>query len=357
MGGLRERGVEWVATLCGHGLDPFFAAAHAGGLRLVDVRNEQTAGYVADVFGRLTGKPGVCAVSSGVAVANALTGVVNSWIDGAPMLLISGAADGSRLGMGAFQDLDHVALARPVTRWSQRLDSPVRVLHALDEAWRAASQRLPLPGPAHVMLPMDMQRAVVAEEDLVKPTPAEPVAMEGRRSGRSGRRAVASEAASDRGWVGSVLRWRGIGSTRVCRAERDSGGDADLGSRRVRHSVRVVPRRCRGGHRRCGSAGGCGLPGDGGCGARLSGGVLAAGFDASKDARDRVDARLESGRSGLCGGEGTAEDPVAADGAAKSGGVSKTGGPARTRAGTQGRCIRSTWYMPSRGYCRPTGCC
>src|SRR5687768_6431687 len=176
--GLRERGVEWVATLCGHGLDPFFAAADARGLRLVDVRNEQTAGYMADVYGRLTGKPGVCAVSSGVAVANALSGVVNSWLDGAPMLLISGAADGSRLGMGAFQDLDHVALARPVTRWSRRLDSPARVLHTLDEAWRAACQRLPCPGPVHLMLPMDVQRAVVAEGDLVSPVPAELAAMD-----------------------------------------------------------------------------------------------------------------------------------------------------------------------------------
>jgi thiamine pyrophosphate-dependent acetolactate synthase large subunit-like protein len=46
--GLRERGVEWMATLCGHGLDPLFAAARQAGLRLVDTRNEQTAAYIAD---------------------------------------------------------------------------------------------------------------------------------------------------------------------------------------------------------------------------------------------------------------------------------------------------------------------
>src|SRR5215813_323751 len=90
--GLRERGVNWIATLCGHGLDPLLDAGRRAGLRLVDVRNEQTCSYIADTFGRLTRRPGVCAVSSGVAQVNALTGVVNAYFDHAPMLLISGAA-------------------------------------------------------------------------------------------------------------------------------------------------------------------------------------------------------------------------------------------------------------------------
>jgi acetolactate synthase-1/2/3 large subunit len=70
--GLRLRGVEWIATLCGHGLDPLLNVARQAGLRLVDVRNEQTCAYLADAFGRLTRRPGVCAVSSGVAQVNAL---------------------------------------------------------------------------------------------------------------------------------------------------------------------------------------------------------------------------------------------------------------------------------------------
>ena len=92
IGALRERGVEWIATLCGHGLDPLYHAAAGAGLRLIDTRNEQTAGYIADAYGRLTRRPGICAVSSGVAHLNALTGVLNAWFDESPMLLISGAA-------------------------------------------------------------------------------------------------------------------------------------------------------------------------------------------------------------------------------------------------------------------------
>jgi hyperosmotically inducible protein len=68
---LEERGVQWMATLCGHGLDPLFHAARNAGLRLVDTRNEQTASYMAEAYARLTRKPGVVAVSSGVAHANA----------------------------------------------------------------------------------------------------------------------------------------------------------------------------------------------------------------------------------------------------------------------------------------------
>jgi thiamine pyrophosphate-dependent acetolactate synthase large subunit-like protein len=111
--GLRQHGVEWMATLCGHGLDPLLHAARQAGLRLVDVRNEQTCAYLADAFGRLTRRPGVCAVSSGVAQVNALAGVANASFDCAPLLLISGAGPSATAGKGHFQNLDQVALARP----------------------------------------------------------------------------------------------------------------------------------------------------------------------------------------------------------------------------------------------------
>jgi acetolactate synthase-1/2/3 large subunit len=161
---LKKRGVEWMATLCGHGLDPLFHAAKQAGLRLVDTRNEQAAGYAAEAYGRLTRRPGVCAVSSGIAHVNALTGVANAWFDGAPMLLISGGAALRTAGMGHFQDMDQTALAAPVTRFSRTIDHPARVTQLLDEAWQAAHE-----GPAHLMFPMDVQRAEAPEEEMVRP--------------------------------------------------------------------------------------------------------------------------------------------------------------------------------------------
>src|SRR5260370_23460972 len=108
-----------MATLCGHGLDPVFQAARNAGMRLVDTRNEQTASYIAESSGRLTGQPGVCAVSSGVAQVNALTGVANAWFDRAPMLLISGSAATTTAGKGHLYGLGLVTPARPLTHVSR----------------------------------------------------------------------------------------------------------------------------------------------------------------------------------------------------------------------------------------------
>jgi acetolactate synthase-1/2/3 large subunit len=167
--GLRASGVEWIATLCGHGLDPLLHAARHAGLRLVDVRNEQTCAYIADAYGRLSRRPGVCAVSSGVAHLNALTGVANAWFDSAPMLLISGSGAVRTAGMGHFQDLDQVALAQPITRYSRTIDQPARTLQILGDALAAASTAPT--GPVHLMFPLDIQDTEVSRDDIVPSAP------------------------------------------------------------------------------------------------------------------------------------------------------------------------------------------
>jgi acetolactate synthase-1/2/3 large subunit len=165
--GLVARGVHYISALCGHGLDPLFFAARRAGIRIVDVRNEQTAAYIADYHGRLTGTPGVCASSSGVAVANALTGVMNAWFDHSPMVCISGTAASTTLGLGAFQDSPHVAMAQPVSKLSLSIDHPARVLQILDLAWETA-RALPC-GPVHLQFPMDVQTTSVSQSDILPP--------------------------------------------------------------------------------------------------------------------------------------------------------------------------------------------
>jgi acetolactate synthase-1/2/3 large subunit len=158
---LKAQDVPFVTTLCGNGLDPLYAACKRQGLRLVDVRNEQAAGYMADAVGRLTRRVGVCTSSSGVAHLNALTGVVNAYFDGSPMLLITGASESRTSGMGNFQDLDHVALARPVCKLAQRVDRPERIALSVQEAFAAA--RSGRPGPVHLSIPVDVMNATVHE--------------------------------------------------------------------------------------------------------------------------------------------------------------------------------------------------
>jgi acetolactate synthase I/II/III large subunit len=158
---LRAQGVSFVATLCGNGLNPLLYACDQGGLRLVDTRNEQSASYLADAYARLTGKIGVCAVSSGIAHVNALAGVTNAYYDGAPLLLISGESDTAATGQGKFQELDQPALAAPVCKLSARVERvenlPAQVNMAI------ATAQAGRPGPVHLTIPIDVLEADVSE--------------------------------------------------------------------------------------------------------------------------------------------------------------------------------------------------
>ena len=159
VGALRDRGVTFVSTLCGNGLNPFYVACREAGLRIVDTRNEQAASYIADAYARLTRRIGVCAVSSAVGHTNALIGVVNAYFDGAPMLLLSGASAQSGNDMGKFQELDHVAMAAPVCKYARTIDRPERAAFYVHEAIAMATSGRP--GPVHLTVPIDVLEAEV----------------------------------------------------------------------------------------------------------------------------------------------------------------------------------------------------
>src|SRR5579863_2083484 len=89
---LVAHGVRLLFTLCGGHISPILVAAKARGIRVVDVRDEATAVFAADAIGRLTGKPGVAAVTAGPGVTNALTALQNAKLAHSPLILIGGAA-------------------------------------------------------------------------------------------------------------------------------------------------------------------------------------------------------------------------------------------------------------------------
>jgi acetolactate synthase-1/2/3 large subunit len=167
---LKRHGVEFVTTLSGNGLNAFYEACRTGGLRLIDFRNEQAAAFAADATARLTRRIGVCAVSAAVGHANALIGVVNAWFDGAPLLLITGAAPHSRTDAGKFQDMDQVALAAPVCKYAKLVDRPERIPFYVHEAIsRATSGR---PGPVHLTIPSDVLATDVSATTYDHASPA-----------------------------------------------------------------------------------------------------------------------------------------------------------------------------------------
>ena len=163
---LQVRGVPFVSVLCGNGLGPFLSAASEAELRIIDTRNEQAASYMADTYARLTGRVGVCAVSSGIAHVNAMAGLMNAWYDGAPMLLITGASALPTLGRGGFQDCDQVALAAPLCKYVELVTRPERIPQAVHEAFAAATSGRP--GPTHLTIPGDV---LSREVDEMTPAP------------------------------------------------------------------------------------------------------------------------------------------------------------------------------------------
>ncbi|NOX57065.1 MAG: thiamine pyrophosphate-binding protein [Planctomycetes bacterium] len=163
---LRARGVKFIATLNGHGLDPIYLACRKVGMRMIDVRNEQAASYMAEVTGRLTRSVGVCAVSGAVAHVNALSGVLNAWFDGAPMLLVTGITPLAELGWGNFQDFNPVPVAEPICKYARLVDTPHRVGQFVHEAFAAATSGRP--GPVHLAMPLDVSAAEVAVSDAIR---------------------------------------------------------------------------------------------------------------------------------------------------------------------------------------------
>ncbi len=151
---LKAEGVTWVSTLCGNGMNPFYEACRRLGMRVVDTHNEQAAAYIADGYARLTGRLGVCAVSSGIAHCNALTGMANAYFDGAPVLLITGASAGYGAGRGVFQEFDQVGLADPICKYSQMVPKVEDLRFILGKAISMALA--PESGPVHLTIPSDV---------------------------------------------------------------------------------------------------------------------------------------------------------------------------------------------------------
>ena len=118
---LRRLDVDTMFYLMG---GPMLAAESAcieEGIRSIDVRHEQAAAMMAHAYGRVLNKLGVCMAASGPATMNLVTGVANAWADAAPLLAIGGASPVSQFGTGAFQEMDQVAVFKPITKWAERV--------------------------------------------------------------------------------------------------------------------------------------------------------------------------------------------------------------------------------------------
>ncbi|KAJ3333763.1 hypothetical protein HDU93_008377 [Gonapodya sp. JEL0774] len=145
--------VDALFTLAGGHVSPVLVAAEEMGVRVIDVRDEATAVFAADGYARLTGRIGVAVVTAGPGLTNTVTAVKNAQMAESPVLVISGAAATLLKGRGALQDIDQLALMKPIcksTHTVSRVRSiPSTLLIAINHALTAPM------GPVYVELPID----------------------------------------------------------------------------------------------------------------------------------------------------------------------------------------------------------
>ena len=157
---LRARGVERVFALCGGHVMPTWMRLDAEGIRIIDVRDERAAVYMAHAHAELTGQLGVALVTAGPGVTNAMTGIANAHVSRAPVLVLSGTPPRRQENRGALQDMAHVEFVRPLTRYARTVREPDLVLQELDEAVARAFGQGGEPGPVFLDFPVDTLRAL-----------------------------------------------------------------------------------------------------------------------------------------------------------------------------------------------------
>src|SRR5947207_5900219 len=165
---LKAEGVRHLFTLSGLHIAPIYAACVEEGIAIVDTRHEQAAAHAADATARLTRGIGVCAVTAGPGVTDALTGIANAYAASSPVLLLGGAAPSFNAGKGSLQEMEQVDLFTRITKWSDRVPSPDRVPTYLAKAFRIMLTGRP--GPVFLEVPWDVLSNGVEESECPLPT-------------------------------------------------------------------------------------------------------------------------------------------------------------------------------------------
>jgi acetolactate synthase-1/2/3 large subunit len=165
---LKAEGVDTIFTLTGGHIVPLLDGCVLEGIRVVDVRHEQTAAHAAEAYTRLTGRIGVAAVTAGPGVTDTVTAIANAYYSATPMLVIGGRHMVRQELMGGLQEMDHPLLMQPITVWSGTAIETNRLSDYVATAVRHAYAGRG--GPVFFDVPMDVQ-ADLADEDEAAPRP------------------------------------------------------------------------------------------------------------------------------------------------------------------------------------------
>ncbi len=173
---LKAQGVQFLFTLCGGHISPILVGCKQRGMRVIDVRHEVTAVFAADAVARLTGIPGVAAVTAGPGVTNTITAIKNAQLAQSPVILLGGATATALKGRGALQDIDQIALFRPHVKWAKSVRRVRDLGPVLANAFTIAQSDVP--GPVFMECPVDLlyEEATVREWYGLKAQPGKSLA-------------------------------------------------------------------------------------------------------------------------------------------------------------------------------------
>ena len=165
---LKNEGVDTLFTLTGGHIVPILDGCLQEGMRIVDVRHEQTAAHAAEAYTRLTGKLGVAAVTAGPGVTDTMTGVATAFYGTTPMLVIGGRHLIRQELKGGLQEMDHTLLFHSITKWAATAWQVDRLADYVATAARRAFEGRG--GPVFLDVPMDVQFDMVEESAVRFPT-------------------------------------------------------------------------------------------------------------------------------------------------------------------------------------------
>ena len=165
---LEKAGVEVIFTLSGGHIMPLYDGCIDVGIRIVDVRHEQAAVHAADAWARCNpGNIGVAAITAGPGVTDGVTGVANAWRANSPILVIGGQGPFENLRRGSLQEMDHIGVMRPITKYADAVYQTHRIPEYIELAIRHAVSGIP--GPSYLEIPMDVFMASCDEDKAPVP--------------------------------------------------------------------------------------------------------------------------------------------------------------------------------------------
>ena len=203
---IAAEGVDTIFTLSGGHVMPIYEGCRLEGIRVVDVRHEQSAAHAAEAWGRVRRSCGVAVVTAGPGVTGTVTAVANAFAAQAPLLVIGGARPLAQAERGALQELDQLSVMKPITKWAAVCPSTERIPEYVAIAFRHALA--PPYGPVYLELPMDILFAEAAADR--QPAPARVDARAGGDSAAVERAGILlSEAERPAIVAGSGIWWDG----------------------------------------------------------------------------------------------------------------------------------------------------